>query len=125
MPWYIDHIRALMTRMNLDDEEILIRMTGCPNGCARPYMAELAFVGDGANSYQLWLGGSPVLAERTASPHMSKMDTNALETTLEPILAFFIEKRDKFESFGDFCYRVGSEAIDAYSKSYTLGSVKA
>ncbi len=58
--------------------------------------------GNGANSYQLWLGGSPVLAERTASPHMSKMDTNALETTLEPILAFFIEKRDKFESFGDW-----------------------
>ena len=37
----------------------MARCAGCPNGCARPYMAELGFVGDGANSYQLWLGGSP------------------------------------------------------------------
>ena len=34
-------------------------MTGCPNGCARPYMAELGLVADGANSYQIWLGGCP------------------------------------------------------------------
>jgi len=125
MPSYLERIRSLMTRMNLNDEEIMIRMTGCPNGCARPYMAELAFVGDGANSYQLWLGGSPVLAERTAFPHMAKMNTDALEATLEPILAFFIQKREQYESFGDFCYRVGSEAIDSYSKAYAMGSVKA
>ncbi len=41
------------------EEGFVTRMTGCPNGCARPYMAELGFVGDGPNSYQLWLGGSP------------------------------------------------------------------
>merc|ERR1712216_1119168 len=52
---------VVMDKMGLSDEEILIRMTGCPNGCARPYMAELAFVGDGAKTYQIWLGGSPVL----------------------------------------------------------------
>lgn len=39
----------------------LVRMTGCSNGCTRPYVAELAFVGDGPNSYQIWLGGSPSL----------------------------------------------------------------
>ena len=124
MPSYLERIRAVLNKMNLSDEEILIRMTGCPNGCARPYMAELAFVGDGPKSYQVWLGGSPVLT-RTAYPHMAKMDVDDLESTLEPILAMFIQQRQPFEAFGDFCYRVGSDAIEQYSSSYTLGSVVA
>lgn len=124
MPSYIDRMRTLLNKMNLADEEILMRMTGCPNGCARPYMAELAFVGDGAKSYQVWLGGSPVLT-RTAQPFMAKMNTDDLEKTIEPILAMFIQQRQQFEAFGDFCHRVGLEAIEAYSKSYSLGSVVA
>lgn len=124
MPNYIERMRALLNKMNLVDEEILMRMTGCPNGCARPYMAELAFVGDGAKSYQIWLGGSPVLT-RTAQPFMAKMHTDDLEKTIEPILAMFIQQRQQFEAFGDFCHRVGLEAIETYSKTYTLGSVVA
>uniref|UniRef100_A0A7S2YSM6 assimilatory sulfite reductase (ferredoxin) n=2 Tax=Entomoneis paludosa TaxID=265537 RepID=A0A7S2YSM6_9STRA len=124
MPSYLERIRAVLNQMNLSDEEILIRMTGCPNGCARPYMAELAFVGDGPKSYQVWLGGSPVLT-RTAYPFMAKMDVDDLEKTLEPILAMFIEQRQQFEYFGDFCNRVGPNAIEAYSSTYVLGSVKA
>merc|ERR1712161_136786 len=88
MPEYISRIKALLDKFYLSDEEILIRMTGCPNGCARPYMAELAFVGDGPKSYQLWLGGSPVLT-RTAYPYMAKMNTDKMEETMEPILAMF------------------------------------
>ena len=124
MPSYLECIRALLNKMNLSDEEILIRMTGCPNGCARPYMAELAFVGDSAKSYQVWLGGSPVLT-RTAFPYMAKMPVDDLEVTLEPILANFIQNRQPFEYFGDFCNRVGPQAIDSYSSSYTPGSVVA
>eukprot|EP00957_Ditylum_brightwellii_P065109 4938563-Ditylum_brightwellii.AAC.1 len=110
--------------MNIGEEEILMRMTGCPNGCARPYMAEIAFVGDGPKSYQLWLGGSPVLT-RTAYPYMAKMNNDDLEVTLEPIFAMYIQQRQQFEAFGDFCHRVGADAIEQYSSSYTLGSVKA
>lgn len=124
MPSYIERVRALLNKMNLDDEEVLMRMTGCPNGCARPYMAELAFVGDGPNSYQIWLGGSPVLT-RTAYPYIAKMQDGDLEATLEPVLAMFIQQRQEFEAFGDFCHRAGAEAIEAFGKSYTLGSVKA
>merc|ERR1711935_813877 len=91
MPSYIERIRSLLTKMNIDGEEILMRMTGCPNGCARPYMAELAFVGDGLNSYQIWLGGSPVLT-RTAFPYVARMKDKNLEATMEPILAMFIEQ---------------------------------
>jgi len=124
MPSYIERIRGVLDKMNLSDEEILIRMTGCPNGCARPYMAELAFVGDSPKSYQIWLGGSPVLT-RTAWPFMAKMNVDDLEVTLEPILAMFIEQRQQFEAFGDFCHRVGADAIEAYKSTYVLGSVKA
>ncbi len=87
-------------------------------------MAELAFVGDGAKSYQVWLGGSPVLT-RTAQPFMAKMNVDDLEVTMEPILAMFVQQRQQFEAFGDFCHRVGLEAIEAYSQSYVLGSVTA
>jgi sulfite reductase (ferredoxin) len=125
MPSYLQRIRTMLNRINLPDEEIVIRMTGCPNGCARPYMAELAFVGDGPKSYQVWLGGSPVLT-RTAYPHMAKMNVDDLEATVEPVLAMFIQQRNgPFEAFGDFCHRVGSEAISAYASTYTMGSVVA
>ena len=124
MPDYLAEVRGLLGKMNLDDEEIMIRMTGCPNGCARPYMAELAFVGDGAKSYQVWLGGSPVLT-RTAYPFKARMPNTELEKTLEPILAMFIEQRQQFEAFGDFCFRIGADAIEMYSTSYVPGSVKA
>jgi len=124
MPDYLSQMRQLLEKMNLDDEEIVIRMTGCPNGCARPYMAELAFVGDGPKSYQVWLGGSPVLT-RTAFPYMARMPNSDFEKTMEPILAMFIQQRQDFEAFGDFCHRVGAEAIEKYSESYVAGSVKA
>jgi len=117
MPTYLERIRAVMDKMGISDEEILIRMTGCPNGCARPYMAELAFVGDGPKSYQVWLGGSPVLT-RTAYPFMPKMKVDDLEKTLEPIFAMFIQQRQDFEAFGDFTHRVGAEAIEKFIDSY-------
>merc|ERR1719330_248279 len=124
MPSYIERVRSLLNGMNIPEEEILMRMTGCPNGCARPYMAELAFVGDGPNSYQVWLGGSPVLT-RTAFPYIAKMKDADLESTLEPVLAMFIQQRQEFEAFGDFCHRVGAEAIESFASSYSLGTVKA
>merc|ERR1712238_605731 len=117
MPSYIERMRSVMNKVGVNDEEILIRMTGCPNGCARPYMAELAFVGDGPKSYQVWLGGSPVLT-RTAWPFKAKMKNVDLEITMEPILMMFKEQKQEFEAFGDFCYRVGAEALEEYSENY-------
>jgi len=117
IPSYLQRIRTLLNAMDLGDEEIVIRMTGCPNGCARPYMAELAFVGDGPKNYQVWLGGSPVLT-RTAYPFMAKMKVDDLEQTLKPILAMFKEQRQPFEAFGDFTHRVGSESIEKYMATY-------
>ena len=112
MPDLLSRIRTLLNKVGLKNEEIMIRMTGCPNGCARPYMAELAFVGDGPESYQIWLGGSPVLAERTAFPFTSKVKYDDIEATLEPIFSLFAKDRKKFELFGDFCYRIGTDGLE-------------
>ena len=60
-------------------------MTGCPNGCARPYMAELALVGSGVDQYQLWLGGTPNL-QKLARPYIQRMPLEDFEEVIKPLL---------------------------------------
>jgi len=85
-------IRALLDKVGLKDETFIIRMTGCPNGCARPYMAELGFVGDGPNSYQIYLGGDPNQT-RLAELYADRVKVKDLETFLEPIFVYFKSNR--------------------------------
>lgn len=85
-------IRTLLTKVGLKDETFIVRMTGCPNGCARPYMAELGFVGDGPNSYQIYLGGDPNQT-RLAELYADRVKVKDLETFLEPIFLFFKNSR--------------------------------
>ena len=92
-------------------------MTGCPNGCARPYMAELAFVGSAPESYQLWLGGSPNQT-RLAQAYTEKLHDNDIESFLEPIFVYFKKSKKQKESFGDFCDRVGFDAIREFTATY-------
>ncbi|KAK9842398.1 hypothetical protein WJX84_005131 [Apatococcus fuscideae] len=111
-------IRAMMSQQGFADSEApVVRVTGCPNGCTRPYMAELGFVGDGPNSYQLWLGGSPNQT-RLAEPFLERMKIQKLEETLEPLFYHYKQARKPQEPFGDFCTRVGFEALRKYSKSF-------
>ena len=114
---------ALLNKMGMANTEFVTRTTGCPNGCARPYMAEIAFVGSGPNSYQLWLGGSPNQAERTAyATDIFKMKYDDLEKTVEPIFAMYkSQKLTADEAFGDFCHRVGWPAISSFMDSYSEG----
>ena len=118
IPSVIDRIQALLNKVGLKDEHFVIRMTGCPNGCARPYMAELGFVGSAPGAYQLWLGGSSNQT-RLARAFMQKMKIDDLEATLEPMFAFFKQDRQGTETFGDFCDRVGFDALRTFSASYT------
>jgi len=87
MPAFNKRVGALMDKMGLPGESFVMRMTGCPNGCARPYMAEVAFVGQGPDLYQVWLGGSPDQAGRTGWQWIDKMKAADMETTLE-VLTF-------------------------------------
>jgi sulfite reductase (ferredoxin) len=117
IPDILSRVRALLTRVGLPDEHFVVRMTGCPNGCARPYMAELGFVGSAPESYQVWLGGSPHQT-RLARAYTERMPIAELETFLEPLFVFFRDQRRVRESFGDFCDRVTFDALRKFSAGY-------
>ena len=123
IPGILDRINQILTKVGLPQEPIVIRMTGCPNGCARPYMAELGFVGSFPEAYQVWLGGS-LHQTRLARPFTEKMPIAELEAFLEPMFAYFKKSRKKAESFGDFCDRVGFEALQQFSDQYQTASTQ-
>jgi sulfite reductase (ferredoxin) len=117
MPAVLDRIRASLKRAGLPNERFMTRMTGCPNGCARPYLAELGFVGNGPDTYQLWLGASPNQT-RLSEVYVEKMALGDLEKTLEPIFVMLKQQRQGSESLGDFCHRVGFDALREFAASY-------
>lgn len=120
LPAVLERIRALLTKVGLPEESLVARMTGCPNGCARPYLAELGFVGQAPDAYQVWLGADPHQT-RLAQPYLEKMPLRDLEATLEPLLIYFKKNRTPGESFGDFCHRVGHEALRQFAANYQSG----
>ncbi|MEH2326790.1 MAG: sulfite reductase, ferredoxin dependent [Nostoc sp.] len=124
IPEILERIRALLDKVGLQNEHFVVRMTGCPNGCARPYLAELGLVGSAPESYQLWLGGSPNQT-RLAQPYTEKLHHNDLESFLEPIFVYFKKSRKSKESFGDFCYRIGFDAIREFAASYEPNTANA
>lgn len=120
IPGILERIRALLDKLGLQNQHFVVRMTGCPNGCARPYMAELGLVGSAPESYQVWLGGSPHQT-RLAQPFTEKLHHDDIESFLEPIFVFFKKFRTPKESFGDFCDRLGFDAIREFVAEYTPG----
>ena len=82
-------------------QPLLVRMTGCPNGCSRPYMAEVGLVGSAAGHYQLWLGGTPGLTT-LARPVLDRLPLVDLETVLRPLFSHWV-RTAAGKSFGAFC----------------------
>jgi sulfite reductase (ferredoxin) len=117
IPGILERIRVLLAKLGMAKEHFVIRMTGCPNGCARPYLAELGFVGSFPEQYQVWLGGCPAQT-RLAKAYTDKMHVNDLESFLEPMFVYFKQSRQGKESFGDFCDRVGFDAIRQFAATY-------
>ncbi|MFM7635815.1 MAG: sulfite reductase, ferredoxin dependent [Cyanobacteriota bacterium] len=110
LPAVLDRLDALFRGIGIE-KPVLVRMTGCPNGCARPYMAELGLVGSGVSQYQLWLGGTPNLS-RLAEPYLERMPLESLEVTLEPLLRAWHAAGGR-RSFGDFVVTTGREQVSA------------
>jgi sulfite reductase (NADPH) hemoprotein beta-component len=104
LPSLVDRIEKICAEVGLAGEEIIIRSTGCPNGCARPYMAEIAFVGKSPGRYQLWLGGN-ASGTRLNRVFKDVVKDPEIEAELRPLLSRFAKERNKGERFGDWCDR--------------------
>ena len=105
LPTLIDRIEAVCADVGISDQEIIIRMTGCPNGCARPYMAEIGFVGKGPGRYQVWLGGNQN-GTRLNKVWKDLLKETETEAELRPLLVRFKAERLAGERFGDWVERV-------------------
>jgi sulfite reductase (NADPH) hemoprotein beta-component len=105
MPDVITRIEQLLAEIGLAREEIIIRMTGCPNGCARPYTAELALVGRAPGKYQLYLGGNES-STRLNKLYKESVKNDDLVAELRPLFTQFAKERQHGERFGDFSQRV-------------------
>ncbi len=108
LPTLIKRIETQLKQLGIN-KSILLRVTGCPNGCARPYMAEIALVGSGINQYQLWLGGSPNL-QRLAKPFLQKVHIDHLEQTLKPLFVAW-RNNNQSKSFGDYIFNLNDQSI--------------
>ncbi|GAC1411785.1 MAG: NADPH-dependent assimilatory sulfite reductase hemoprotein subunit [Candidatus Velthaea sp.] len=110
LPAIIAALDALLARIGLADEPVAIRMTGCPNGCARPYMGEIGIVGVSADKYNLYLGGNPA-STRLNRIFREGVRAAEIATVLTPLLTLWRAERNSGEAFGDFCVRTAWEKI--------------
>ncbi len=104
MPSLITKIESLLEKNSLSDENIIIRMTGCPNGCARSYNAEIGFVGTAMGKYNLHLGGDHE-GLRLNKIYKENLDEESILETLDELFSEFKVERKNGEGFGDYSYR--------------------
>jgi sulfite reductase (ferredoxin) len=104
LPGIIDELEPMLVKLGLEREEISLRMTGCPNGCSRPYLAELAFVGRSPETYTLFVGGKPE-GTRLNVLLADKVHRGELAPLVGKILVHFKENRLSGERLGDYCLR--------------------
>ncbi|HJT58486.1 MAG TPA: NADPH-dependent assimilatory sulfite reductase hemoprotein subunit, partial [Ktedonobacteraceae bacterium] len=112
LPTVIQAIEADMQALGLAHEPLSMRMTGCPNGCARPYMGDIGFVGRTKDVYNIYIGGD-LLNTRLNILYAPSVHTQDLAPTIRPLLVLWRDERLPGEAFGDFCYRVGIDYLHA------------
>jgi sulfite reductase (ferredoxin) len=112
MPALLDELQTMLDGLGLEDLEVHVRMTGCPNGCARPYTTEVAFVGRGKNRYDVHLGGEQI-GTRLNEIFCENVPRESLVDVLHPVLERFGEERDPSDRLGDWCHRVGVPRLRA------------
>jgi sulfite reductase (NADPH) hemoprotein beta-component len=104
MPVLLEKIETSLAKYQLSKEDIVIRMTGCPNGCARPAAAEIAFIGTAPGHYNLQLGGDRI-GTRLNSTYRENLDEPAILAELDTLFRDYSINRRKNETLGDFAQR--------------------
>ena len=106
LPQLITRLEQELETCGLSKDDIIIRMTGCPNGCARPYLGEIGLVGKSPGRYNLYLGAS-YNGDRLSSLYRENLNEEEIVSTLSPLFDSYAEKRQTNEKFGDFLVRNG------------------
>ena len=106
LPDLITGIEEVLEEAGLRHNAITIRMTGCPNGCARPYIAEIGFVGKAPGKYNLYLGGGHA-GQRLNKLYAASIQGDDAPKILKPIIIDYAKRREDGETFGDFVIRAG------------------
>ena len=114
LPGLIDEMEVAIAKLGMQADKIAVHMTGCPNGCARPYTPDIGLVGKAVGKYTLFLGGYPE-GTRLCFIYKDMVPLDEIVPTLAPLLVAFKADRKGSESFGDFCARKGLEALEAYA----------
>ncbi|KAI1775706.1 sulphite reductase hemo protein, beta subunit [Hypoxylon cercidicola] len=106
LPELITKLEGCLEENGLGKESIVMRMTGCPNGCARPWLAEVAFVGKAYGAYNMYLGGG-YHGQRLNKLYRASIKEDEILAIMKPLLKRYALEREEDEHFGDFCIRAG------------------
>jgi sulfite reductase (NADPH) hemoprotein beta-component len=119
LPDFIAAFESLLDRHGLREQPINLRISGCPNGCSRPYLGEIALVGKAPGRYNLMLGADH-RGQRLNALYRENIDEAAILAALDPLLARYAGERTRDEYFGDFLLRAGVIAANVKIKSRAL-----
>jgi sulfite reductase (ferredoxin) len=110
LPDVLAQLERELARLELQHEVFALRMTGCTNGCSRPYNADIGIVGRAAGRYGIYLGGRRV-GNRLGFLYRDGVPLEELVAALVPVFVHFKQNRETGETLGDFCYRLGAEGL--------------
>jgi sulfite reductase (NADPH) hemoprotein beta-component len=111
LPAFVDRVEVLLSKHGLDGTDLHIRLSGCPNGCSRPYLGEIALVGKAPGRYNLMIGADH-RGQRLNTLYRENIDEAAILAALDPLFARYATERGAGERFGDFLVRAGVVAVD-------------
>jgi sulfite reductase (NADPH) hemoprotein beta-component len=114
LPAFVDRVDELLVKHGLRDIPLTVRITGCPNGCARPYLAEIALIGRAPGRYTLRLGADAV-GSRLNVLYRDNIDEKAIVEVLDDLIGRYSRARKTDERFGDFLWRVNELKAEAHA----------
>jgi sulfite reductase (ferredoxin) len=121
LPGLIDSLEPEVAKLGLSNDAFTVRMTGCPNACARPYNADIGIVGRTAGKYTLFLGGR-LLGDRLNQQYKDVVPFEDLAKEITAVLACYKAERKAGETLGDFCHRKGVDGVRGWADEWLAGA---
>jgi sulfite reductase (ferredoxin) len=119
LPGIVDELEVELARLGLDAERFTLRMTGCPNGCARPYNCDIGLVGKAKDKYTIFVGGR-LLGDRLNFNYKDMVPHDEIVPSIVPLFAYYKTAREEGETLGDFLHRKGRDDLIAWAEQYRL-----